>query len=224
MAEAHVSFVALHSVPKTVTYAEIVAATKDDTVLQACMSAIIDNNWSDLFAHADPISQAELIRAYTTFRDELTVTKDRDLLIRDHRLVIPKSLRKRILNIAHEGHQGITKTKALLKEKVWFPSIDRLTEAIVRDCLACQSNTIEHNKEPLKMSPLPSRPWSEISVDFADIPNGEHLLVVIDDYSRFPDVEIVSSTSAQQSDPQTRSHFLHIRCPKRCPYRQWAAL
>ena len=124
MAEAHVSFVALHSVPKTVTYAEIVAATKDDTVLQACMSAIIDNNWSDLFAHVDPISQAELKSLYN-IRDELTVTKDSDLLIRDHRLVIPKSLRKRILNIAHEGHQGITKTKALLKEKVWFPSIDR---------------------------------------------------------------------------------------------------
>ena len=88
-----------------------------------------------------------------------------------------------------------------------------MTEAIVRDCLACQSNTIEHNKEPLKMSPLPSRPWSEISVDFADLPNGEHLLVVIDDYSRFPDVEIVSSTSAQQVIPKLDRIFSTFGVP-----------
>ncbi|GFO29263.1 Pol polyprotein [Plakobranchus ocellatus] len=47
------------------------------------------------------------------------------------------------------------------------------------------------------MSPLPKRPWDELSVGFAGpFPTGEHLLIVIDDYSRFPEVESVKSTSA----------------------------
>jgi hypothetical protein len=33
----------------------------------------------------------------------------------------------------------------------------------------------------LKMSNLPAEPWTEVSIDFADMPMGEHLLVVYDD-------------------------------------------
>ncbi|GFR84457.1 polyprotein [Elysia marginata] len=48
------------------------------------------------------------------------------------------------------------------------------------------------------MSPLPKRPWDELSVDFAGpFPTEEYLLIVIDDFSRFPEVEIVHSITAQ---------------------------
>ena len=33
---------------------------------------------------------------------------------------------------AHEGHQGIAKTKALLRKKVWFPGIDSAVEKKVK--------------------------------------------------------------------------------------------
>ena len=88
-----------------------------------------------------------------------------------------------------------------------------MTETTVRDCLACQANTVEHTKEPLRMSPLPIRPWSEVSIDFADLPTGEHLLVVMDDYTRFPEVEIVSSTSAQQAIPKLDRIFSSFGMP-----------
>ncbi|KAK3731602.1 hypothetical protein QZH41_004844 [Actinostola sp. cb2023] len=52
------------------------------------------------------------------------------------------------------------------------------------------------------MSKLPDGPWLEISADlFGPLPSGQHLLVVIDDYSRFPEVEIVHSTSADAVVP-----------------------
>jgi len=38
------------------------------------------------------------------------------------RIVIPTALK--VIQLAHEGHQGIVKTKALLRSKVWFPNID----------------------------------------------------------------------------------------------------
>ena len=38
------------------------------------------------------------------------------------RNVVPASLRKRVLELAHEGHQGIVKTKDCLRSKVWWPT------------------------------------------------------------------------------------------------------
>ena len=52
------------------------------------------------------------------------------------------------------------------------------------------------------MSRLPDGPWIEISADlFGPLPSGQHLLVVIDDYSRLPEVEDVHSTSADSVIP-----------------------
>ena len=43
-------------------------------------------------------------------------------------LVIPRSLQRKVIQIAHEGHQVIVRTKQLLQEKVYFPNIDKLVE------------------------------------------------------------------------------------------------
>ena len=46
------------------------------------------------------------------------------ILLKSNRLVIPKLLRKRILDIAHQHHLGIVKTKRLLREKAIALAID----------------------------------------------------------------------------------------------------
>ena len=53
------------------------------------------------------------------------------------------------------------------------------------------------------MSPLPPDPWHTVHMDFCGpFPTGEYLFVVIDAYSRFPEVEIVRSTSASSIIPK----------------------
>ena len=52
-------------------------------------------------------------------RDELTVHSD-NILLRNNRIVLPKSLWQRAVNIAHEGHQGLAKTQAFLRSKYGF--------------------------------------------------------------------------------------------------------
>ena len=46
------------------------------------------------------------------------------------------------------------------------------------------------------MTPPPDGPWQQVSIDFCEVA-GHYVLVVIDDYSRFPEVETVHSTSAK---------------------------
>ena len=53
------------------------------------------------------------------------------------------------------------------------------------------------------MSALPPAPWHTVHIDFCGpFPTGEYLLVVIDAYSRFPEVDIVRSTSAAAIIPK----------------------
>jgi len=48
------------------------------------------------------------------------------------------------------------------------------------------------------MSPCPKAEWSELSADFlGPLPTGEYRLVVHDEYSKFPAVEIIHSTSSK---------------------------
>ena len=68
-------------------------------------------------------------------------------------------------------------------------------EDIVRSCSACAAVTTDEWIHPLQMT---DGPWQSLSADFGGpYPSGHYCLVVIDEYSRFPVVEIVKSTSAK---------------------------
>ena len=59
--------------------------------------------------------------------------------------MVPKALCKNAVEIAHEGHLSIVKTKGLMRKKVWFPGIDKLVENKTKSCIACQA-TIKESK------------------------------------------------------------------------------
>ncbi|XP_014678409.1 PREDICTED: uncharacterized protein K02A2.6-like [Priapulus caudatus] len=150
--------------------------------------------------------------AYLTVKDELAVFNG--LVLRNTRIVLPVSLRQQAIELAHVGHQGVVKTKSLLREKVWFPGIDRLVEDRIKQCLPCQAATTNNAEgpEPLKMTTL--WPWKEVAVDFAGpFPTGEYLLVVVDEYSRFPEVELVTSTSSKATIAKLDSIFARQGIP-----------
>ena len=90
----------------------------------------------------------------------------------------------------------------MLREKVWFSGIEATVKQPIGNCIACQANDPENHPEPLQMSTLPPEPWHTVHVDFCGpFPTGEYLLVTIDAYSRFPEVEIVQSTQLKQQFP-----------------------
>ena len=95
------------------------------------------------------------------------------------------------METGHEGHQGIVKTKQLLRSKYWWPSMDQQIERVVVNCRPCQASVLKNEKEPLKMTALPNGPWENVVTDLhGPLSSGEHLLVVIDEHSQYPVVEI----------------------------------
>ena len=151
-------------------------------------------------------------RCVTIFKELYTTD---NLLMRRDRIVIPESLRTRIIHCGHDGHQGIVKTKQLLRSKYWWPSMDLHVQTFIENCRACQASVLKSEKEPLKMTPLPPGPWENVATDFhGPLASGEYLLVVIDEYSRFPVVEIVNSTSYKTVAPKYDKIFAEFGIPK----------
>ena len=77
----------------------------------------------------------------------------RIISVRRHNLkrrqVLPVALYNKALNIAHEGHLGITRTKTLLRSKVWFPNINKLVDSLISKCLPRELNS-KGMFEPIK--------------------------------------------------------------------------
>eukprot|EP00057_Strongylocentrotus_purpuratus_P008996 XP_011663470.1 PREDICTED: uncharacterized protein K02A2.6-like [Strongylocentrotus purpuratus] len=191
--EAYINFVAHHAAPKTASLDDIRSETARDSALQATIEAYRSGKWENLKGSH---------RAMWNVRNEIAVTED-DIVLRDKRIVIPEALHKRIIDIAHESHPGIVRTKALLRSKVWFESLDSKVESLVKDCPVCQTvRDIRTPLEPLKMSQMPPGPWQNLSIDFCGpLPTGEYLMVLIDEFSRYPVVEVVGSVSARAVIP-----------------------
>ena len=180
LAELYANYVCSNAIPKAMTREEVKLETKLDPLLQKVVTAISLNTW------ADPT-----VERSCRFHAELMVCDE--VIYRGNRIVLPQSLHNRAIELAHLGHQGIVKTKQLLCEKVWFPDIDKMVEANFKICLPCQTITqgTSSPPEPLKPSPLLEKAWTNVAVDFVGpFPTGEYLIIVIDEYSRYPEVEI----------------------------------
>ena len=131
----------------------------------------------------------------------MSVVTREGLLLRDRRIVLPHSLHKVAVEIAHEGHLGIVKTKALLRSKVWFAGLNQLVENKVGGYMICQCCTSNKGlKNPVSMARMSDKVWDEISIDFfGPLPSGEYCLVLTDDSSRYKAVKIVRSTGTDST-------------------------
>ena len=65
---------------------------------------------------------------------ELSVAED--VVIRGEHIVVPGKLQNQVLDVCHGGHQGLVKSKQLLRSKVWFAGMDKAKKSKRRDaCL-----------------------------------------------------------------------------------------
>ncbi|CAB4036465.1 Transposon Tf2-9 poly [Paramuricea clavata] len=159
-----------------------VNTTTDDRQFQT----MADNYVCFLTQHAVP-------RAMTLPEIQQATMADSTLQILSN-LITTESLTLKAVQIAHEGHQGLVKTKQLLREKANGPN---------------------SHQEPLRMTTLPPQPWHTVNIDFCGpFLGGSYLLVIIDAYSRFPEVEIVSSTSAKSTILKLERIFATHGIPK----------
>ena len=100
--------IAEHSLPCALLMEELQRVSAEDGELTELRDHVVSGNW---------VTATSKVASYLPVKDELCVFEN--LVLRGTRIVIPTILRKKLLQLAHEGHQGIVKTKNRLRTKVW---------------------------------------------------------------------------------------------------------
>ena len=110
IAGEYVLFIADQDVPKAMAMQEIVQETSKDSDLQTVISKDRHNTWNKTYP------SNKYIDTFSHVKNQLTVAilEKGDILLHETKLDKPRSLQRKVIQIAHEGHWGIVRTKQLL--------------------------------------------------------------------------------------------------------------
>ena len=151
------------------------------------------------------------VQPYYPYRQELTT--EGGLIYKAHNILIPPSLRADTLQKLHQSHQGIEKTKRLARESIFWPGMNSQIEELVSNCSTCLHHASANQREPLHPHEIPSRPWKKVGTDLFDW-NGKPHLIVVDYYSRYPEVSELRNTKARTVINKTKSIFSRHGIPE----------
>jgi len=186
-----------------VTSAELEVATQRDSILSKVLY-YTRTRWPNVVK--------ESFKPYWNRRLELSI--EGNTLLCGIRVVVPLALRQRIMEDLHQGHQGVVRMKALARSHFWWPKVDEDVEKLVKSCSACQSVKNAPIKAPLHPWAWPTVPWQRVHVDFAGPFAGKMFLLVVDAHSKWPEVCIMSTTTASKTVTVLREIFARYGLPQ----------
>lgn len=128
-------------------------------------------------------------------RDEFT-TQD-GLLFRGQRVVVPKVLRRGMIERLHSAHVGIESCLRRARECLYWPGMNSEVKEYVQRCETCRTYDSKQPREPLHSHDPPESPWSKVGVDIFTFDGREYLLTV--DYFRVKGRSICWTAQSQRS-------------------------
>ena len=144
--------------------------------------------WQEHRRHA-PVA----VRPYWESREQLSVSEG--IIFKGMRIVIPPSLRPRMLEIIHETHLGMAKCKQRAREVLHWPAMNADVEATVRDCPRCAEYPNKLPPEPLSATPTLDLPFIEVRTELLEF-QSKHYILLVDYYSKFVEVDELRDQSS----------------------------
>lgn len=199
-AEQYVNWIISCAEPQAIKLAEIQMECENDAGFQAAKQGVYNEKWTEEAAPFKP------------FQTELCFQGN--ILLRGTRMYMPASLQTRAMELAHEGHPGMSQMKRRLRAKSWWPKMDQHIEQFVKQCVGCTLVSAPPPPEPMKRTELPSQPWQHLAMDFlGPLPSGHHVLVLIDYYSRYFEIEIMTKIDSKATITRLRAIFARFGLP-----------
>ncbi|XP_062715253.1 uncharacterized protein K02A2.6-like [Aedes albopictus] len=128
-------------------------------------------------------------------------------VMRGIRVYVPPSLRSKVLAELHSTHFGTSRLKALARGYIWWEKLDKDIEDMVRNCSYCQSTRAEPAKVPTHCWEPPSRPFERVHVDFAGPFKNTFFIVLVDAYTKWPEVRILNNITTATTIRVCREYF-----------------
>ena len=140
------------------------------------------------------LPKSDPLNGFSSIWDHLSVHEDGQIILyQADRILIPQPARPRILELLHQGHSGISKTRKLASQLYYWPGMSNEVKQMVSSCKACQE------KLPLS-SPLPlnqttaSFPMEKTSADLFSY-GGNTYLAFADRFSGMVWADKLNSTT-----------------------------
>lgn len=186
-----------------VTQAQIRRETTHDPLMATVLQHIM-NGWDE------EISDSNL-KAYFVRKTELI--EHQGCLMWGTRVIVPPKLQARVLEELHRGHIGVVKMKAMARSYIWWPNIDYDIEQLCKACAGCQSVKVAPPAAPLHPWEWPTKPWKRIHLDFAGPFLDTMFLIVVDAYSKWPEVVPMRTTTSEKTIDVLRTIFARNGIP-----------
>jgi transposase InsO family protein len=195
MDDAAVNSVLMQEATRLISEEQLAKATAEDDILHRVLEFTV---------HGWPKVVDSEFKDFAAVRNEISAWSEGRCLARGARAVVPRSLQAKVLELAHFGHLGVSRTKQHCRQSVWWPGMDKCVEAFVRDCTACalSEKSFKAQRPLLTPTKWPTEPWSQLQMDiFGPLPppvpySQRFLLVVWDLHSKWPEVSIHSEVTA----------------------------
>ena len=186
-----------------VTFGDIQKNTRRDTILGKVYH-YLQEGW--------PTKVPEELQPYKHRENELGV--ENGCVMWGMRVIVPQTLHSQVLKSLHANHPGITRMKAIARSYFWWIGLDKAIEELGKSCQSCQANQANPAAAPLHPWIWPDTPWKRIHVDFAGPYLGHMFFIVVDAHSKWPEVEVMSTTTSVKTIEVLRSLFARHGLPE----------
>lgn len=165
---------------RSTTWDEVRLATTSDVGMKTLVD-IIESGMPELRENLPPNLQI-----YHQHREQLSTT-DGVVMYKD-RIIIPPSLRPRILSSLHAAHHGTTSMTLRAESSIFWPGITADINKLRQGCGSCDRIAPSQQNAPPTPIQYPDYPFQQLCGDFFHY-MGHYYLVCVDRYSNWPIVE-----------------------------------
>ena len=171
---------------KRISLLQVQQVTEKDETLQLVIQYV---------RTAFPATRAELPTAAREFWNaRIHLNERRNLLYFGDRVVIPKQLRKEVLDNLHIGHQGVTSMILRAQSSLFWPGIQADIQRKRDSCISCMESAPSNSALPPRPPVRPEYPFQSICIDYC-FHAGHKYGVMVDRFSNWPCVWKASKKS-----------------------------
>ena len=127
--------------------------------------------------------------------------------------MIPQALRPSIKRRLHSANLGRDSMLRRARGTVYWPNIASDIKQIADMCETCQDMKSRNPPEPLRQHSNGDEPWQKIGLDLFEIA-GKHYLAVVDYYSNFIDVDVLTTMTSVRIVTLLKKHCAHYGIPR----------